>query len=128
MYYQTPSSSVILFFMMMIMESPKEIINSTISISYFCHFLIFLTCLISFFLNYSTYYLVGKSSSLTYNIISHSKKVVLFLSGVFIFGDVYDFLQILGILVATSGLFLYSYSGNLRTKDMVLPYNKILNV
>src|SRR5690349_18554655 len=113
MYYQAPMSSAFLLIMSLFLENPFHIVESSINLSPMCFFIIFMTAVASFFLNFSTYYLVAKSSTLTYNIISHSKKVVLFFSGVFLFGDKYTGWQIFGIFVATSGLVFYSNSGDI---------------
>ena len=45
---------------------------------------------------------------MTYNIVSQGKTASLFAGGVFLFGDTFTELQLIGLLIAASGIFFYS--------------------
>lgn len=69
---------------------------------------IFLTCLIAVAFNASNYLVLSLISPLSYNIIGHLKTVTVITAGAYIFGSVPSSKMILGMVLAMSGVLVYS--------------------
>ena len=128
LYYQAPTSVVILLFMILVFENIPNMIEQTSNLGPFCVLLLFLTSLAGFGVNLSTYNIVGKSSPLTYNIASHGKTAVLFMGGIMFYGDKFTFIQLIGLSIAAVGLFGYTKSNMDKPKQPFLPLGSRQNV
>lgn len=56
----------------------------------------------------STFLLIGATSALTYNIVGHTKTMLILIMGVVVFGDFVSSKKLAGIAVALCGVFWYS--------------------
>ena len=56
----------------------------------------------------STFLLIGATSALTYNIVGHTKTIMILVMGVVVFGDSVSSQKIGGIGLALCGVFWYS--------------------
>lgn len=71
--------------------------------------IIFFSGICGLFVSLSTFLLIAKAGPLTYNIVGHIKTVCIVLSGWLFFGDDMNWKKCLGIALALSGVFMYSY-------------------
>jgi len=69
---------------------------------------IVVTCLFAVVVNGTNYYVLGKTSPLTYQIVGHLKTVLVFLLGFAFFNTELDYRNVLGILICLIGVFIYS--------------------
>ena len=59
----------------------------------------------------SSFLVIGSTSPLTYNIIGHSKTIIVLAGGALLFGDNFTQQKILGVAVAFAGIVWYSLIG-----------------
>eukprot|EP00039_Didymoeca_costata_P018919 m.335513 g.335513 ORF g.335513 m.335513 type:complete len:346 (+) comp17617_c0_seq1:123-1160(+) len=71
-------------------------------------FTIILSGCLGLLVSLSTFLMIGATSPLTYNIVGHLKTVSILATGVLIFGDSMSTKKFLGILLALSGVIMYS--------------------
>ena len=67
-------------------------------------FAIAISSVLGLLVNFSTFLIIGETSSLTYNVIGHIKTVVILVGGVLLFGDSMDLRKILGVAVTITGM------------------------
>ncbi|XP_038707516.1 UDP-xylose transporter 1-like [Tripterygium wilfordii] len=70
---------------------------------------IILSCIISVFVNFSTFMVIGKTSPVTYQVLGHLKTCLVLGFGYTLLHDPFTVRNIIGILVAMGGMVLYSY-------------------
>ncbi|KAF5727458.1 hypothetical protein HS088_TW22G01151 [Tripterygium wilfordii] len=70
---------------------------------------IILSCIISVFVNFSTFMVIGKTSPVTYQVVGHLKTCLVLGFGYTLLHDPFTIRNIIGILVAMWGMVLYSY-------------------
>lgn len=70
---------------------------------------IVLSCLISVSVNFSTFFVIGKTSPVTYQVLGHLKTCLVLAFGFILLHDPFRWRNILGILIAIVGMILYSY-------------------
>ncbi|KAL9646180.1 hypothetical protein ABK040_008053 [Willaertia magna] len=70
---------------------------------------IILSCFIAFYVNLGSFLVIGKLSALTYQVVGHSKTIVIIYVGSLIFDTPLNFEQFIGVVVALGGTILYSY-------------------
>jgi len=68
--------------------------------------------------NYSTFLVIGETSSLTYNVVGHIKTVIILVGGVLLFGDDMEFRKALGVGVTIVGMVWYSRLNYLEKMGM----------
>ena len=107
MLYQAP-----LAFLMLTLFTPfVENIYDLLEFDYLqgnVSLIIIMTGILGFVVNLSVFFLIGKTSAVTYNVISHSKTALLFAVGIIIFHDSFTSSQILGLISALVGVVWYS--------------------
>ncbi|GLI60906.1 hypothetical protein VaNZ11_003139 [Volvox africanus] len=57
----------------------------------------------------TTFLVIGATSSLTYNVVGHSKTVLILAGGCLIFGEAMPWKRFLGVIVTMTGIVWYSY-------------------
>lgn len=67
------------------------------------------TGLSAYLVNYTSFWIIGNTSIITYAVFSKLKLCATILSGPYIFGDELNFQQIQGILLTLVGVFYYTY-------------------
>ncbi|URE49116.1 Triose-phosphate Transporter family [Musa troglodytarum] len=70
---------------------------------------IVLSCLISVSVNFSTFFVIGKTSPVTYQVLGHLKTCLVLAFGYVLLHDPFSWRNIFGILVAIVGMVFYSY-------------------
>ncbi|KAE9604119.1 hypothetical protein Lal_00002014 [Lupinus albus] len=80
-------------------------------------FFIVLSCLISISVNFSTFLVIGKTSPVTYQVLGHLKTCLVLAFGYILLQDPFSSRNILGILIAMIGMFLYSYYCTLENQQ-----------
>ncbi|XP_076236571.1 solute carrier family 35 member E3-like [Calliopsis andreniformis] len=107
LYYQAPLSAIMLFFIVPFLEPIEETFArswSPINI-----IMIILSAIVAFFVNLTSYWIIGKTSPLTYNMVGHSKFCLLLLGGSLIFHETLAINQAIGITLTLVGIILYAH-------------------
>jgi solute carrier family 35 protein E3 len=76
--------------------------------------LILLCGIIAFFVNFSVFWVIGNLSAVAYNMIGHSKTVLVIFIGSIIFHEPFNKRQIFGLTFTMFGVFMYSYFKYIR--------------
>lgn len=104
--YQAPLSGLLLLLFVPFYEpftNLHQFINyQTISLILLCGF-------IAFFVNFSVFWVIGNLSAVAYNMIGHTKTLLIILIGSTIFHEPLNQRQIFGLTFTMLGVLLYSY-------------------
>jgi solute carrier family 35 protein E3 len=76
--------------------------------------LILLCGVVAFFVNFSIFWVIGNLSAVAYNMIGHSKTLLIIFFGSVIFHEPLNQRQIFGLCFTMIGVFLYSYFKYIR--------------
>eukprot|EP00762_Andalucia_godoyi_P007458 ANDGO_07825.mRNA.1 UDP-galactose transporter 2 len=101
-YYQT----IIAAIAALITDLPR--FDSTPFASPMFVFLFLLSCCMAFLVNACSFVLIGKFSALTYQVIGHSKTVLVLAIGFVVFGNPLTFRGAIGLIVAGAGVWWYT--------------------
>ncbi|XP_012173094.1 solute carrier family 35 member E3 isoform X2 [Bombus terrestris] len=82
--------------------------------------MVILSSIIAFFVNLTSYWIIGKTSPLTYNMVGHSKFCLLLLGGSLIFHETLAINQVIGITLTLVGIILYAHV-KLKDIQVVVP-------
>lgn len=107
LYYQSPLSSAMLIPVLLLFEAPTNTLIKIVPFSAVA--MVFLSCTIAFLVNVSIYWIIGKTSPLTYNMFGHLKFCLTVIGGYLIFNEPMSFMQILGVILTFSGVTLYAH-------------------
>ena len=107
LYYQAPISAVILLFFAPFVDDFDQLHEYQWSVSRVCY--ICISALLAFLVNISTFLVIGHTSTITYNVASHFKIVLVLITGFVVFHDPIIPQNILGIVVTLFGVVSYSY-------------------
>ena len=107
LYYQAPISFLLLLPVILLTEPIGEIL--TFRFTFTSGAAILGSALLAFLVNLSTYAVIGATSPLTYNMIGHSKLVVIILSSYLFFGEKQSFMGVLGVASAVAGIVAYAH-------------------
>lgn len=107
LYYQAPLSSIMLWVVIPIFEP----LGNTFSHNWtFIDLtMVLLSGVIAFFVNLTSYWIIGYTSPLTYNMVGHSKFCLLLLGGSLIFHESLAINQLMGITLTLVGIILYAH-------------------
>lgn len=83
-------------------DLPKHINYTTVCLILICG-------LIAFFVNFSVFWVIGNLSAVAYNMIGHTKTLLVILIGSMIFHEPLNERQVFGLVFTMLGVFLYSY-------------------
>ena len=110
LYYQAPLSFVMLIPLTPILDDMltpgKGVLYfpwSTTSIA-----VILLSGVLAFLVNLSIFLIIGKTSTVTYNVVGHFKTCCVLVLGFFVFQYPLHYKNILGILITLAGVFIYT--------------------
>jgi len=70
---------------------------------------VFISSILAFLVNLSTFLVIGKTSPVSYQVLGHSKLVVIMLSSFLMFGDVPNPQNLMGVSLALGGIFWYTW-------------------
>ncbi|XP_068985782.1 solute carrier family 35 member E3-like [Bombus flavifrons] len=118
LYYQAPLSAVMLFFIVPFLEPVEQ--TFTRSWSLLDIVMVVLSSIIAFFVNLTSYWIIGKTSPLTYNMVGHSKFCLLLLGGSLIFHETLAINQVIGITLTLVGIILYAHA-KMKDTQVVVP-------
>ena len=76
--------------------------------------LVLLCGIVAFFVNFSIFWVIGNLSAVAYNMIGHSKTLLIIFIGSFIFHEPINQRQVFGLCFTMIGVFLYSYFKYIR--------------
>ena len=81
--------------------------HSSVVLGYEQYVWIMVSSVCAIFVNVSIFYIIGKTSPITYNVLGHCKLCVILLSGYLLFNEAWNFQNIFGIAMALSGIIMY---------------------
>ncbi|KOX69060.1 Solute carrier family 35 member E3 [Melipona quadrifasciata] len=113
LYYQAPLSAVMLFFIVPFLEPIEQTFARSWSLIDIA--MVILSGIIAFFVNLTSYWIIGKTSPLTYNMVGHFKFCLLLLGGSLIFHETLTINQVIGITLTLVGIILYAH---VKMKDI----------
>ena len=122
LYYQAPLSAIMLFFIVPFLEPVDQ--TFTRSWSLMDIIMVALSGIVAFFVNLTSYWIIGKTSPLTYNMVGHSKFCLLLLGGSLIFDETLAINQVIGITLTLAGIILYVHVKMRDTKVVVADYEE----
>lgn len=104
--YQAPLSGLLLLLFVPFYEPladlPKHINSTTVCLILICG-------IIAFFVNFSVFWVIGNLSAVAYNMIGHTKTLLIILIGSMIFHEPLNERQVFGLVFTMLGVLLYSY-------------------
>ena len=104
--YQAPLSALLLLIVVPFFE-PLTGLNKFFN--YDVILLIVLCGIIAFFVNFSVFWVIGNLSAVAYNMIGHSKTLLIIVIGSMIFHEPLNQRQVFGLLFTMLGVVIYSY-------------------
>ncbi|KAF7995082.1 hypothetical protein HCN44_004554 [Aphidius gifuensis] len=107
LYYQAPLSAALLLVLVPIVEPVQQTI--THSWSYMDILMVLSSSVVSFFVNLTSYWIIGHTSPLTYNMVGHGKFCLLIIGGSIMFNESLEFNQAIGITLTLIGIVLYAH-------------------
>ncbi|UJR15531.1 hypothetical protein I4U23_002470 [Adineta vaga] len=106
LFYQAPLSGLLLLVVIPFFEPLHNLENfmnsDTISLVLLCG-------LVAFFVNFSVFWVIGNLSAVAYNMIGHSKTLLIIFCGSVIFHEPFNQRQIFGLTFTMLGVLMYSY-------------------
>ena len=131
LYHQAPLSCLLLIPVILLTEPVGDIFS--FKMHWEVGIAIFGSALLAFLVNLSTYIVIGSTSPLTYNMIGHSKLVIIILSSYLFFGEKQSIAGVVGVTCAVLGIIAYAQIRmNARNQESVktdehdeLEYEKI---
>ena len=107
LYYQTPVSSLMLLPIVIYFEPLTDTFVRTFNSLQVI--IVCMSCIVALFVNISIYWIIGKTSPLTYNIFGHLKFCLTALGGFLIFNEPMSFMQCVGVILTLSGVTFYAH-------------------
>ena len=107
LYYQAPISAIMLLVTVPFFDNMSDLAEYEWSVASVVAILT--SALLAFFVNLSTFLIIGKTSAVTYNVLGHFKLCIIIVLGFVVFKDPIVAKNVLGILIALIGVFWYSH-------------------
>ncbi|CAG5101992.1 Similar to slc35e3: Solute carrier family 35 member E3 (Danio rerio) [Cotesia congregata] len=107
LYYQAPLSALMLLFIVPIVEPVGSTLSHNWSI--FDMVMVLFSSIVAFFVNLTSYWIIGKTSPLTYNMVGHCKFCLLLLGGSIVFKESLALNQAIGITLTLGGIISYTH-------------------
>lgn len=107
LFYQAPLSAVMLLIVVPLLEPVGQTLTHDWSLLDIA--MVILSGVIAFFVNLTSYWIIGKTSPLTYNMVGHSKFCLLLLGGSLLFHETLAINQVIGITLTLIGIILYAH-------------------
>jgi solute carrier family 35 protein E3 len=111
LFYQAPLSGLILLIFIPFLE-PLGDLNKFMNSDTMP--LVLLCGIIAFFVNFSIFWVIGNLSAVAYNMIGHSKTLLIIFIGSVIFHEPLNQRQVLGLCSTMLGVLLYTYFKYIR--------------
>jgi len=107
LHHQAPISFLILLPVIFLTEPVKEVLTFHLTLK--SGLAIFGSAILAFLVNLSTYIVIGTTSPLTYNMIGHSKLIIIIISSYLFFGERQSLIGIVGVMSAVIGIMAYAH-------------------
>jgi len=107
LFYQSITSGLMLIPCVFLLDDWRELAAYQFDSSNL--FMILLSCFAAFFVNFSFFLLVGKTSPLTVNVVGYFKTCVVFIGGVLFFSTAPTAQNMIGIGLTLLGVLLYTF-------------------
>ncbi|KAK0167083.1 hypothetical protein PV327_004526 [Microctonus hyperodae] len=107
LYYQAPLSAGLLFIIVPFFEPVGNIIAREWSSTDII--MVLFSSIVAFFVNLTSYWIIGKTSPLTYNMVGHCKFCLLLVGGSIIFHESLALNQAIGITLTLGGIISYAH-------------------
>ena len=111
LFYQAPLSALLLLICLPFFE-PLSDLGKFMNVDTLS--LLLLCGVIAFFVNFSIFWVIGNLSAVAYNMIGHSKTLLIIFIGSFIFHEPLNQRQVFGLCFTMLGVFIYSYYKYIR--------------
>lgn len=111
LFYQAPLSGLLLLCVVPFLEPVADLekfMNANML------YLILLCGIVAFFVNFSVFWVIGNLSAVAYNMIGHTKTLLIIFLGSVIFHEPLNHRQIAGLGFTMFGVFIYSYFKYIR--------------
>jgi len=108
LYYQAPLSAVFLCFCIPVLEPAVLTYSHNWTVLELT--MVSISCLAALFVNLTTYWIIGNTSPLTYNMLGHSKFVLITVGGWYLFQEQMSINQFFGIGLTLFGIILYTHT------------------
>jgi solute carrier family 35 protein E3 len=117
LFYQAPLSGLLLLLVIPFFE-PLAGLEKFMNVNIIS--LIILCGIVAFFVNFSVFWVIGNLSPVTYNMIGHSKTLLIIFIGSFIFHEPLNNRQVFGLFFTMLGVFMYSYFKYYKKSDEII--------
>lgn len=110
LFYQAPLSALLLLFVVPIVEPPwvdGGFLQHSWTLGEMA--LVFLTGVVAFLVNLSIYWIIGNTSAVTYNVVGHTKVLLILAGGFIVFQDPIHLVQGFGLAMTLCGVFMYTH-------------------
>ncbi|XP_012217114.1 solute carrier family 35 member E3-like [Linepithema humile] len=107
LFYQAPLSAVMLLIVVPILEPVGQTFTHNWSLLDVT--MVVFSGVVAFFVNLTSYWIIGKTSPLTYNMVGHSKFCLLLLGGAMLFHETLAINQVIGITLTLMGIVSYAH-------------------
>ncbi|XP_020286720.1 solute carrier family 35 member E3-like [Pseudomyrmex gracilis] len=107
LFYQAPLSAIMLLVIVPILEPVGQ--TFTHDWSLLDVIMVVVSGIVAFFVNLTSYWIIGKTSPLTYNMVGHSKFCLIWLGGTLLFHETLQINQVIGIALTLVGILLYAH-------------------
>jgi len=117
LFYQAPLSSVLVFLVSLLNEQSygsEGWLHFDYSTILLCK--IILSSILAFCVNLSIFFVIGKTSPISYNVLGHFKLCVILVFGFVVFGEDSNAYKVIGTIMAFFGVVVYTHF-NLKVKS-----------
>lgn len=111
LFYQAPLSGLLLLIFVPFFEPITDLSKF---MTYDVLSLVLLCGIVAFFVNFSIFWVIGNLSAVAYNMIGHSKTLLIIFIGSVIFREPLNQRQIFGLCFTMVGVFMYTYFKYIR--------------
>lgn len=118
LFYQAPLSAVMLLIVVPFLEPVGQTFVHNWSLLDII--MIIVSGVVAFFVNLTSYWIIGKTSPLTYNMVGHTKFCLLLLGGSLLFHETLEINQVIGITLTLVGIILYAHV-KMRDNQIIAP-------
>ncbi|KAK9170816.1 Triose-phosphate Transporter family protein [Cryptosporidium meleagridis] len=132
LYYQLILSSIMFMPILIITGEIKyffilfDINQGILKICLLLNYLI-ISGVLSILINFSTFQLIKKTNSITFNIIALLKSCIQTIGGILLLNEIVTFQSIFGTILTLLGTFMYSFNSNNRNSTKSMEYKDLEN-
>jgi len=109
LYYQSRLSCIFLMFLFPIFDDVNLLFSFLQDLTFRQLAWIVISALLALFVNISTFYVIGDTSPITYNVVGHLKTCIVLVGGFALFQYPIEWRNMVGIMTTLSGIIIYTY-------------------